>query len=198
MKLKVNQIHYINQLDYAHLSYPTTLERGGALREPYPSVAAAGCGLCCVCMMVEGMTGTPLSLEQCVELSAASGANVFGTDMKRLGAMVAQKYNLSMETGNSVGELLLCLSDGGCAILNAGRPSGVFSDGGHYLLAVRADKEIVWMFDPSLTKEKYERPDRWSQVVLWEDYVLAPVEVIERECRNREPSYYLFRPGRKF
>lgn len=194
MKVKGNQIHYVNQLAYTHLSYPTTLEWGASLQEPYPSVAAAGCGLCCVCMMVEGMTGTRLSVEQCVELSVAAGANVYGTDMKRLGAAVAQTYGLSMETRNSIEELLRCLTDGGCAILNAGRTNGVFSDGGHYLLAVRADQEIVWMLDPSLTKEKYARPDRWGQVVLWEDYVLAPVEVIDRECKNREPSYYLFRP----
>ena len=46
-------VTYINQLAYADVPYPTTLNPGDVLREPYPSVARAGCGLCCVCMMVE-------------------------------------------------------------------------------------------------------------------------------------------------
>lgn len=191
--MAIKQIRYINQLDYADLSYPTTLENGAILREPYPSVAAAGCGLCCVCMMVEGLTGELLSVKECMKLSIESNANVFGTDMIRLGTAAALKYGLRMETGNGTDDLLDCLADGGCAILNAGRVQGVFSDGGHFLLAVQAVGETVWILDPSLTAEKYAREERKTQVRLRGNYLLATIDVIERECKNREPSFYLFR-----
>ena len=59
-------VTYINQLAYADVPYPTTLNPGDVLREPYPSVARAGCGLCCVCMMVEFLTGERLSVEACI------------------------------------------------------------------------------------------------------------------------------------
>ena len=74
-------VTYINQLAYADVPYPTTLNPGDVLREPYPSVARAGCGLCCVCMMVEFLTGERLSVEACINLSIRAGANYYGTDM---------------------------------------------------------------------------------------------------------------------
>lgn len=45
-------IRVLNQMDYEHILYPTSLEQGTAPREPYPSVAKAGCGLICACMLV--------------------------------------------------------------------------------------------------------------------------------------------------
>ena len=86
-------VTYINQLAYADVPYPTTLNPGDVLREPYPSVARAGCGLCCVCMMVEFLTGERLSVEACINLSIRAGANYYGTDMNRLGRAAAKRFN---------------------------------------------------------------------------------------------------------
>ena len=94
-------VTYINQLAYADVPYPTTLNPGDVLREPYPSVARAGCGLCCVCMMVEFLTGERLSVEACINLSIRAGANYYGTDMNRLGRAAAKRFNLEMEVSQS-------------------------------------------------------------------------------------------------
>lgn len=185
-------IHYINQLDYEILSYPTTLEVDSLLREPYPSVAKAGCGLCCLAMLVEGLTGCRISMEEWVKRSLASGANHFGTDMKILGWETAGEFHLKMEMSSSREALRKCLEGGGCAIVNAGRKQGVFSDGGHFLLVVRLEKETAWILDPSYTEEKYSKPYRAEKVTKIGDYILAGLDMVCEECSNRDPSFYLF------
>ncbi len=192
----------VNQLDYACVPYPTTLERGERLQKPYPSVAVAGCGLCCICMTVEFTTGKQLSVNECIDLSVESGANVFGTDMARLGAAAAGRYGLRFETADSVDILCKCLKEGGCAVVNVGRENGVFSDGGHYLFAAGLDREKtgggtdgperIWFLDPSFTKQKYDRPGRREKVELREPYIVAAADTVEAECAARRPAFYLF------
>ena len=196
-------VTYINQLAYADVPYPTTLDPGDVLREPYPSVARAGCGLCCVCMMVEFLTGERLSVEACINLSIRAGANYYGTDMNRLGRAAAKRFNLEMEVSQSVETLELWLEAGGCAVIHAGREHGLFSDGGHYLfadgLSMEADWEgggaamKIWLLDPSFTEQKYERPDRRGRVELRDSHILAGAELVKEECAKRSPSFYLFK-----
>ena len=196
-------VTYINQLAYADVPYPTTLNPGDVLGEPYPSVARAGCGLCCVCMMVEFLTGERLSVEACIELSIGAGANYNGTDMKRLGRAAAKRFNLEMEPSRSVETLSWWLEDGGCAVVHAGREHGVFSDGGHYLFADGLSREAdcegkgattkIWLLDPSFTDQKYERPDRRGRVEMRDSHILAGPDLVKEECANRSPSFYLFK-----
>lgn len=189
----MSEIHYINQLDYSHVSYPTTLEPEGELRKPYPSVAKAGCGLCCVCMTVEALTGERLTVEDCIRLSIEAGANRFGTDMGLLGRAVSGRYGLSMTVSDEIGDVEKCLEEGGCVIFNAGKEHGLFSDGGHFLLAAQLENGRIWILDPSDTKEKYSKPEKKSRVKRVEDFILAAPEEVEAECGNRHPAYFLFR-----
>lgn len=208
----------VSRLDYASVPYPTTLERGERLQKPYPSVAVAGCGLCCICMTVEFMTGELLPIEKCVGLSIESGANVFGTDMERLGAAAAKAYGLRFETADRMDALRKCLGEGGCAVVNVGRENGIFSDGGHFLFAAgmagdgtapdedgtgpdeeeagcraaAGASEWIWLLDPSFTKEKYERLDRRKKVKVREPYILASPAALEEEALERRPAYFLF------
>lgn len=200
--MKPPSLRPVNQLKYVCVPYPTTLERGERLQKPYPSVAVAGCGLCCICMMVEFMTGKLLPIKECIELSMESGANVFGTDMKRLGEAAAEAYGLRFETAEGMDALRKCLGEGGCAVVNVGRKNGIFSDGGHYLFAAGMDgdgngrgtdgPERIWFLDPSYTKQKYERPDRREKVELREPYIGAEPDTVETECASRHPAFYLF------
>ena len=67
-------MYYINQLDYPHIRYEHDLDNGGAPEEKC-TAAAAACGPCCLCMIVENMTFGHLELTDCLELSAKLGAN---------------------------------------------------------------------------------------------------------------------------
>lgn len=183
----------ISQLEYEQLLYPTTMEEGAELEPPYPSVAKAGCGLCCVCMLAELLAGETLTVEECIQLSIRTGANRFGTDMGRLAPAAAERYGLELTTGSDIAALRDCLRSGGAAIVHVGRPGGALSDGGHFLLAVKAERGLIWLADPSFSREKYEKPCRRDLVSLEQGYVVISEEGLLREARSRTPSFYYFK-----
>lgn len=184
---------YISQLDYPALPYPTTLTQEAVLAPPYPSVAVAGCGVVCACMLICELSGQPFSVSDAVALSLEAGANHFGTDMGRLAPVIAQRFHLDYTASNDSSALLACLDQHGLAILHAGKTRGTFSDGGHFLLAVKRQGKYVYIMDPSYTKEKYEKEYRKNKVEIVGDYIVTSVDTIIEETKNRDPSYYLFR-----
>ena len=46
---------YINQRKYPDMPYQHNLKHGGAPADK-SNISSAGCGLCCLCMVVENMT----------------------------------------------------------------------------------------------------------------------------------------------
>ena len=182
----------INQLNYESLLYPTTMEEDAELKPPYPSIAKAGCGLCCVCMLADVLAGEMLSLEACIQLSMESGANHFGTDMRRLAPAVAERDGLELTAGDDIRILEDCLDHGGAAIVHVGRVNGALSDGGHFVLAVRAGEGSVWIADPSYSREKYEKPYRRDLVSFADGYVGISRENLMQETKFRSPAFYCF------
>lgn len=89
----------------------------------------------------------------------------------------------------SVVELSTALSSGKVAIINSG--GGVFSTGGHYLVALRMAGERVVLFDPNLYAGKYDKPNR-TMVTVKGALITAPASVVAADCANRNPSFYIF------
>lgn len=54
-------MNYINQLNYKEMPYLTNLECPDSVLARKGTVSRAGCGLCCACMLVEGLTLEQLS-----------------------------------------------------------------------------------------------------------------------------------------
>lgn len=186
-------IRVLNQLDYEHISYPTSLEPGAAVREPYPTIAKAGCGLICACMLVSALTEKQLEPEEAIRISMEAGANHFGTDMPIFSAKIAEIYDFKLSVGTEQEELLAGLHAGASAILHAGKPQGLFSDGGHFVLATAAKGTSIYVLDPSFRQEKYEKPYRQGLFILEPPYVVTPVQVVMEQIKYRTPSWYLFR-----
>lgn len=185
-------IRVLKQMDYEHILYPTSLEPGTTPREPYPSVAKAGCGLICACMLVSALTEKKLEPEEAVRISVEAGANYFGTDMQLFSVKIAELYNLNLSVGTAQAELLEGLHAGAAAILHAGKPQGLFSDGGHFVLAVAAKGEDIYVLDPSFRQEKYDKPYRRGLFHMAPPYVVAPIGVVMEQISYRVPSWYLF------
>ena len=186
-------MEYVNQLEYEALPYPTTLSPDAERpQQPYPTAARAGCGLACLCMLGDALGGEKLTMEKCVKLSVVYGANRDGTDMQKLGPIMAERWNLDYRESSDPEELRQCLGSGGMAILNAGRVHGLFSEGGHFLLAAVERDERIWILDPSYMEEKYAEPHRRDAVEIEYPYVIASLADVVRETQNRSPSYYLF------
>ena len=96
----------LNQLDYENILYPTSLVKGEQPAEPYPSVAKAGCGLICACMLVGILTDKQLEPQEAVRISVRAGANHFGTDMPIFAKEIAERYGLELSSGSSKEELV--------------------------------------------------------------------------------------------
>lgn len=85
---------------------------------------------------------------------------------------------------------------GGVAIANVGGDrgsyKGVFSDGGHYLVALGAapDGRVI-LADPYLYDGKYTKPHRRSVEVV-DKLLYAPAAVLDKDADNRTPRYTLF------
>lgn len=185
----------IRQLDYPALLYPTTLEENVPLQPPYPSIAKSGCGLCCICMMVQSLSDQPLSVEKCIQLSIQAKANYFGTDMRRLAPVIAHLYHLKFYMSNEINDVITTLGDGGRVIVNVGKPNGLLSDGGHFVLADGAKNGFIQILDPSYSQEKYEKPYRKGLVSFDGEYVLLSPSALAEQSSNRDPSFYIFVPN---
>ena len=85
---------YLNQLDHPDIPYPTDAATEGS-RFHDLSIKEAGCGLCSLAMMVDRLTTKTISLKRLIALSLKHKANLHpGTDMKILGPVVADLYDL--------------------------------------------------------------------------------------------------------
>ena len=72
-------------------------------------------------MMVDRLTTKTISLKRLIALSLKHKANLHpGTDMKILGPVVADLYDLDFSTTNSVKKAMQHLKNGGSVIANVG------------------------------------------------------------------------------
>ena len=111
---------YLNQLDHPDIPYPTDAATEGS-RFHDLSIKEAGCGLCSLAMMVDRLTTKTISLKRLIALSLKHKANLHpGTDMKILGPVVADLYDLDFSTTNRVKKAMQHLKNGGSVIANVG------------------------------------------------------------------------------
>lgn len=188
---------YLNQLEYAHIPYPTDAGKPDSKFHNF-SIKEAGCGLCCLAMMVDQLTTKSISLKKLISLSIKHKANLTpGTNMKILGPVVADLFNLEFSTTNSITKAMKHLKSGGSVIVNVGGDregyTGVFTHGGHYILLLAAvDSNTVCVLDPSLKEGKYEEPGREGKVRVDAPFAYCTPELLSIEAANRNPGFYLF------
>lgn len=187
---------YLNQLEYPHIPYPTDAAAPDS-RFHKLSIKEAGCGLCSLAMMVDRLTTKTISLKRLISLSIRHKANLHpGTDMKILGPVVADLFDLEYSTTNSVQKAIRHLKNGGSVIANTGGDregyTGVFSHGGHYILLLSADSDSVCVLDPSMKEGKYEEPGREGKVRVDGPFAYCAPEVLTMDTDNRNPGFYLF------
>lgn len=187
---------YINQLDYPHLPYPTNLNTPDSPLHD-DSIKEAGCGLCCLAMLVDQLTTKTITLKRLASLSHKHRADLLpGTNMKLLGPVVARLFGLNYSTTDDIWKVLEHLQSGGRAIANVGGDrdgyTGVFSHVGHYILLLSVSEDQICILDPSLHPGKYEEEGRQNKVLLDTPFSYCSPRVLEKDAENRSPGYYLF------
>lgn len=184
---------YYNQNNYAHIPYP-------AKGYETATVKSGGCGVVCASMVVENLTSKDFSPEQSAKFAIEKGARVSGgTDMKKLSNALCGKFGLRVKTTNLISELVTAVKKGGIAIANVGGNrsgyKGVFSNGGHYVVVFGLSNNKLQILDPGLYAGKYNKSHR-KVVSVHGDILTAAMSVLEKDCANRNPKYYIFEKER--
>ena len=177
-----------NQNDYAHLSYP-------APGYEKATIKSGGCGVCASVNAVGALTGKNVSVQVMRNLAVNGKARVSGgTDMRQMITLVCRDYDLAYKTTSSITELRQHLKKGGVAICNAaGR--GMFSTGGHYIVALGELGGKICIADPGMYSGKYSTAKRRASVTVSGDLVFASAATLDADCTGRWPRYYLLSKG---
>ena len=195
---------YVNQLEYAHIPYPTrTKQPEYAPDGMKSSVRSSGCGLCSICMGVELLTDKTLDIEECVRISCECEANHSrGTDMNVLGPVIAEMFDIEYTKSSDLSEAIAHLQAGGVIVVHVGVPEGqeigLFTKGGHYMLLVSTDGKEFCILDPSYSDEKFKMPERVGRVdESRAPYLYADVETVHSETRvGVKTKYHMFKRKR--
>ncbi len=189
-------MRYLNQLEYPDMKYNHNMDEGGA-PEGKDNVKAAGCGLCCLCMVVDQLTTKTLELADCIRLSETCGANrKMGTNLRVLGPVVAELYGLTYSNTNDPEVVKECLQKGGRVVANVGGDRenyiGLFSHIGHYIELVSIEGAELCILDPSRKEGKFDEEGREGKVRLGDPFVYCTMDDLVRDCANRDPGFHLF------
>lgn len=189
---------FVNQLEHKDLPYPTNLSAPEKEREMDGTVASSGCGLCSVMMMLDRLCLDGISLTDVRDLSEEIQANMNpGTDMHILGAEIARRFDLIMETSNDTDEMEKWLMTGGCVIANPGGDHeehyGLFTHGGHYIVLIATTGAEFVVLDPSIRPDKFTEEKRQGRVRTAGRFVYVNRKELEADTENRNPRYYMFK-----
>ncbi len=190
-------MNHISQLDYEHITYKTNITDPTSHFAQSGTIRRAGCGICCLCMMVAHLTTKGMSIQECVRHAYKTKANLLpGTDMERVGPFIAEHYGLTYKTSNDVYEMMAAIEAGGLVIANVGGDNGdyegVFSHEGHFVLAADVADDTLRILDPTFSIEKYEEGNRSQKVTLLNGDVYCHYLVLDKDCETRTPRYHIF------
>ena len=190
---------HINQRRYSYISYPQNLDNPDSPVGKDGTIRSGGCGLCCACMVVEQLTTEEFSVRECTELAIAVGANhCLGANLRRLGAAVAEKFNLDYATTNDMDKVLKALHNGGrvIALVSAKQPGnkGIFTKSGHYITLISADEnDEICILDPSWTSQKYKKWIKKGLVRAEGTMIYTTPEILMGERKYESADFFIFR-----
>ena len=188
---------YINQLDPQNEKIWGHLSKFGMDFDL--SISKHGCGLCSLSMVIENLTGLDFTLDKVIELAQEwnyGGSGKTLCEMKVLGPVVAELFNLRFATTSIGEELLEWLQKGGMAIAhsNGDRENhvGIFTSGKHYVAVVGSKDRQVIVLDPSQTPDKFEKAGRKEYVTVNGHEIYVDYDVLAEDCEGKIPRFYLF------
>ena len=151
-------------------------------------------------MVLAGLLGLDVSPAETAAFALEHGARAeTGTDMRRLAAQAALRWPLTVTETCDTAELIAALQGGAMAICNTSgdRPGrkGVFSSGGHYVVAAGGDERCLLMLDPGIYPGKYKAKHRAEAVTVFGDALLCSPQTLAQDCAARSPRYYIFQRG---
>lgn len=183
-------MYYYNQYNYPKVPY----DNPSTTKKEY--IEKSGCGVCSAAMVINSLAGKELyTIEAMAKFSLANKArDNSGTNMVTLlSALCKTNKGFSYETTGSEDKLIAHLKKGGLAIANQGDNYNVFSDAGHFVVAVRMVGNNIEVFDPSMYAGKYDKNPRPQRIVqkTSKGCIVNKKEIHEATKDRYARAYYL-------
>lgn len=185
---------YINQKDLSNNFVFGTHPNGREL-----TIEKNGCGLCSATMIAQNLAGADVSLRDVADLATKWGYHQFYVPnhvMKTFAPVLAETFNLRMQTSCDGNELLDCLHHGGMAIAHSCGDLeghiGILSHNRHYVAVASAEGRTVTVLDPSLVPGKYDEEGRKGLVTVCGNEISMDIETLVSDCTGNIPYFFLF------
>ena len=162
---------------------------------PYPApgyedktCGTSGCGTTCGAMIVSSCRETITPDVMC-DISRENGYRVPGGTADGLFSYIAKRWEIEMKTLHSSYEAHQACKEGYFVVICCA--SGLWTTGGHFILAVGANDTDIEIYDPYLYNGKFDRPGRQGKVKL--DGVSAWVEINTFKANSNAQRFYAFK-----
>ncbi len=162
---------------------------------PYPApgyedktCGTSGCGTTCGAMIVSSCRETITPDVMC-DISRENGYRVPGGTADGLFSYIAKRWEIEMKTLHSSYEAYQACKEGYFVVICCA--SGLWTTGGHFILAVGANDTDIEIYDPYLYNGKFDRPGRQGKVKL--DGVSAWVEINTFKANSNAQRFYAFK-----
>ncbi len=169
---------YFNQRDYGQISYP-------APGYEQATVKTSGCGPTCFAMLIANKFDKTYTVKQAVKLAKDSGARVSGgTDMDILLKAASKHFPLKYERKTGISSALSAVRyNKSMCIANVGK-SGLFSDGGHYVLIADVGQVYLSVLDPYLYDGKFQKAGRRGKVTVSNNICYVRPEDLAQDAKG--------------
>lgn len=174
---------YYSQIDSRWKNHPYT-----APGYPNATTGSSGCGPTCAAMVVSSCKEIIRPDTMC-DISKQQGYRVSGGTSDGLFSYVANRWGIEMKRLHSSFEAHQACKEGYFVIICCG--SGLWTTGGHYILAVGATDTDIEIYDPYLYAGKFNRNGRQGKVRL--EGTSAWVEINTFKASSNARTFFAFK-----
>lgn len=174
---------YYNQMDsrWANHPYP-------APGYENKTCGTSGCGTTCGAMIVSSCR-EKITPDVMCDISRENGYRVPGGTDDGLFSYIAKRWEIEMKTLHSSYEAHQACKEGYFVVICCA--AGLWTTGGHFILAVGANDTDIEIYDPYLYNGKFDRPGRQGKVRL--EGVSAWVEINTFKANSNAQRFYAFK-----
>lgn len=174
---------YYNQKDskWSNHPYPSA-------NHPSATVGTSGCGTTCAAMVVSSCKEI-IRPDTMSDISMKNGYRGLEGTSDGLFSYVSNRWGIEMKTLHSSFEAHQACKEGYFVVICCG--AGLWTTGGHYILAVGANDTEIEIYDPYLYNGKFNQLGRQGKVRL--DGVSAWVEINTFKANSNAQRFYAFK-----
>lgn len=182
----MNRIYY-SQIDSRWKNHPYPANAAGYRDK---TIGTSGCGVTCGAMIISSCKET-IYPDAMGDLSRKNGYRVAGGTADGFFPFIAEKWGIEYKRLKSSFEAHEYCKKGWFVVICCG--SGLWTTGGHFILAVNANDTDICIYDPYLYNGKFDRSGRAGIVNL--KGTAAWVEINKFKAKSNAQRFFAFNVG---